>query len=160
MIEETANVVAATPDYIWVEARARSACSSCSTQDSCSTSVVAKWFGVPSQHLRLPNHVKAMVGDKVVIGVADRVMVAASLAGYLLPLLMMLGAAAAADSKGMNDIQQALVAMLGLMLGLFSAGVLTSHKRMQRFFQPKVLRKADDYTISTVEFKRFQGDTP
>ena len=94
------------------------------------------------------------------IGVADRVMVAASLAGYLLPLLMMLGAAAAADGKGMNDIQQALVAMLGLMLGLFSAGVLTSHKRMQRFFQPKVLRKADDYTISPIEFKRFQGDTP
>ncbi len=160
MIEEIATVIAATPDYIWVEARARSACASCSTQDSCSTSAVSKWFGVRRQHLRLPNHVKATVGEQVVIGVADRVMVAASLAGYLLPLLLMFGAAIAADSKGMNDIQQALVAMLGLMLGLFSAGVLTSHKRMQRFFQPKLLRKADELIISPLEFKRFQGETP
>ena len=60
----------------------------------------------------------------------------------------------------MNDIQQAFVAMLGLALGLLSSGILTSHKHLQRFFQPKLLRKADSYTISPIEFKPFQGDTP
>ena len=57
MIEETATVVAATPDHIWVEARARSACSSCGTQDSCATSSVSKLFGMRRQQLRLPNPV-------------------------------------------------------------------------------------------------------
>ena len=105
MIEETATVIAATPDYIWVEARARSACSSCQSENDCSTSTISKWFGVRRQHLRLNNHVHAQVGEKVIVGVADRVMVVASLTGYLLPLVFLLGAAIAADSKGMNDIQ-------------------------------------------------------
>ena len=141
MIEETATVVAATPDHIWVEARARSACSSCGTQDSCATSSVSKWFGMRRQQLRLPNQFASSVGEQVIIGVEDQVMVTASLAAYILPVLLMLGAAIIADVQGMSDRQQAGIALLGLLLGLLGAGVLTSNRRMNRYFQPQLLRK-------------------
>ncbi|QTR47681.1 SoxR reducing system RseC family protein [Thiothrix litoralis] len=141
MIEETATVVDATPDHIWVEARARSACSSCGTQDSCATSSVSKLFGMRRQQLRLPNQFASSVGEQVIIGVEDQVMVTASLAAYILPVVLMIVAAIAADIYGMSDKQQAIVALLGLLLGLFGAGVLTSNRLMQRYFQPQLLRK-------------------
>ena len=89
MIEETATVVAATPAHIWVEARARSACSSCGTQDSCATSSVSQLFGMRRQQLRLPNQFASSVGEQVIIGVEDQVMVTASLAAYILPVVLM-----------------------------------------------------------------------
>ncbi|HRJ54534.1 MAG TPA: SoxR reducing system RseC family protein [Candidatus Thiothrix moscowensis] len=148
MIEETATVVAATPEFIWVEAQARSACSSCGTQGSCSTASVAKLFGMRRQQLRLPNTLAAKLGDKVVIGVADQVMVKASLAAYVLPVVLMLGAAIVADLQGMGDTQQVGVALLGLLLGLLGAGVLTSNRRMNRYFQPQLLRKITPHPLS------------
>ena len=160
MIEETATVVAATPDHIWVEARARSACSSCGTQDSCATSSVSKWFGMRRQQLRLPNQFASSVGEQVIIGVEDQVMVTASLAAYILPVVLMLGAAIIADVQGMSDKQQAGIALLGLLLGLWGAGVLTSNRRMSRYFQPQLLRRADTFTLRPIEFKPFTGDTP
>lgn len=160
MIEETATVVAATPDHIWVEARARSACSSCGTQDSCATSSVSKLFGMRRQQLRLPNQFASSVGEQVIIGVEDQVMVTASLAAYILPVVLMLGAAIMADVQGMSDRQQAGIALLGLLLGLLGAGVLTSNRRMNRYFQPQLLRRADTFTLRPIEFKPFTGDTP
>ena len=99
MIEETATVVAATPDHIWVEARARSACSSCGTQDSCATSSVSKLFGMRRQQLRLPNQFASSVGEQVIIGVEDQVMVTASLAAYILPVVLMIVAASREQQK-------------------------------------------------------------
>ena len=160
MIEETATVVAATPDFIWVEARARSACSSCGTQDSCATSSVSKLFGMRRQQLRLPNQFASSVGEQVIIGVEDQVMVTASLAAYILPVVLMLGAAIIADVQGMSDRQQAGIALLGLLLGLLGAGMLTSNRRMNRYFQPQLLRRADTFTLRPIEFKPFTGDTP
>ena len=160
MIEETATVVAATPEHIWVEARARSACSSCGTQDGCATSSVSKLFGMRRQQLRLPNQFASSVGEQVIIGVEDQVMVTASLAAYILPVLLMLGAAIIADVQGMSDRQQAGIALLGLLLGLLGAGVLTSNRRMNRYFQPQLLRRVDTFTLRPIEFKPFKGDTP
>jgi sigma-E factor negative regulatory protein RseC len=61
----------------------------------------------------------------------------------------------------MTDGQQALVALLGLLLGLFGAGILTSNRLMQRYFQPQLLRKAvTPLTVSPIAFKPFTGDTP
>jgi Positive regulator of sigma E activity len=161
MIEETATVVAATPAFIWVEAKARSACASCGTQDECATSSVSKLFGVRRQQLRLPNQLAASVGEQVVIGVEDQVMVTASLAAYILPVVLMIAAAIVADIYGMSDKQQALVALLGLLLGLFGAGVLTSNRLMQRYFQPQLLRKTvTPLTVSPIAFQPFTGDTP
>jgi sigma-E factor negative regulatory protein RseC len=161
MIEETATVVAATPDFIWVEAKARSACSTCGSQSGCSTSSLSKLFGVRQQHIRLPNTFGARTGEQVVIGVEDQVMVTASLAAYILPIVLMIATAITADSYGLSDMQQAVVALAGLLLGLLGAGVLTGSYHMKRYFQPQLLRKAvQPLTVSPIEFQPFQGDRP
>ncbi len=158
MIEETATVVDATEDYIWVEAKARSACSTCGSQSGCSTSSLSKLFGVRQQLIRLPNALGSRIGEQVVIGVEDQVMVTASLAAYILPIVLMLAAAIAADSAGLSDQQAAAGAVAGLLLGLLGAGFLTGSYRMKRYFQPQLLRKADSFTLRPIEFQPFQGD--
>lgn len=160
MIEETATVVDATDDYIWVEAKARSACSTCGSQSGCSTSSLSKLFGVRQQHIRLPNTLGSHAGEQVVIGVEDQVMVTASLAAYILPVVLMIATAIAADSAGLSDQQSAASALIGLLAGLLSAGFLTASYRMKRYFQPQLLRKADAFTLRPIEFQPFQGDQP
>ncbi|MBU0654708.1 MAG: SoxR reducing system RseC family protein [Gammaproteobacteria bacterium] len=160
MIEETATVIDASADYIWVQAKARSACSTCGSQSSCSTSSLSKLFGVRQQHIRLPNTFGLHSGEQVVIGVEDQVMVTASLAAYILPVLLMIAAAIAADSAGLNDQQAAVSALAGLLAGLLGAGILTASYRMKRYFQPQLLRKADTLTLRPIEFQPFQGDRP
>lgn len=160
MIEETATVVDATTDFIWVEAKARSACSTCGSQSGCSTSSLSKMFGVRQQHIRLPNTFGSKVGEQVVIGVEDQVMVTASLAAYILPVVLMIAAAIGADSAGLSDKQTALSALAGLLFGLLGAGILTGSYRMKRYFQPQLLRQVDALTVHPIEFQPFQGDKP
>lgn len=160
MIEETATIIDATDDYIWVEAKARSACSTCGSQSRCSTSSLSKLFGIRQQHIRLPNTFGSHIGEQVIIGVEDQVMVTASLAAYILPVVLMIAAAITADSYGLSDQQAAASALAGLLLGLLGAGFLTGSYRMKRYFQPQLLRKADSFALRPLEFQPFQGDQP
>lgn len=161
MIEETALVVDATDDYIWVEAKARSACSTCGSQSGCSTSSLSKLFGIRQQRIRLPNTFSSRIGEQVVIGVEDQVMVSASLAAYILPVVLMIAGGIIADSAGLGDAQSALGALAGLALGLLGAGVVTGSHRMKRYFQPQLLRQAvRPLTVSPIEFQPFQGEQP
>ena len=54
----------------------------------------------------------------MVIGIPDQVLVAVSLRVYLLPLLLMLGAAVLASALGLGEVLQALAALAGLFGGL------------------------------------------
>ena len=66
MIEETATVVKATPDFIWVEVATRTACASCGSKSDCATSSISKLFGTRRQQLRFANSTASKVGDKVI----------------------------------------------------------------------------------------------
>ena len=93
MLEETATVVEVIDGRLIAETESRSSCSHCST-DSCSTSVVAKLFGIRRNRLVMENTLQAKAGDRVVIGIPDNLLVQASVMAYLLPLVVMLGVTA------------------------------------------------------------------
>ncbi len=137
MLEETATVVAVEDDYLWVEAESRSACSQCSS-GHCSTSSISHLFGVRRNRLQLHNHLKAVMGDQVVIGIPDQLLVRASVWGYLVPLLAMLMLTLMAHSWGVSEGWQILFAMTGLAGGFYSVRWSTRLNAQQ--FQPQLLR--------------------
>jgi sigma-E factor negative regulatory protein RseC len=96
MITETARVVGVDGEgYAWVETQRKAVCDSCSVQKGCGTGIIAKMFSGRRARVRVLNTLGATVGDEVVVGIEDGLLVRTSFVVYMLPLAwMMLGAIA------------------------------------------------------------------
>ncbi len=146
MLEETATVIAVEKDSLWVESQSRSSCSSCSSSH-CSSSAISQLFSLQHNRLRLNNSLDAQVGDQVVIGIPDELLVRASMWGYLLPLLAMVGFAVIGNAWHVSEGLQVLLAMLGLAVGLYVVRLVTRHSHAEhgneeQAFQAQLLRIA------------------
>ncbi|MET0064011.1 MAG: SoxR reducing system RseC family protein [Candidatus Thiodiazotropha endolucinida] len=150
MLEETAMVVEANKDYLWVETRSRRGCSQCGS--SCTTSVVLKLFGMKRNRLNLENTLCAEVGDRVVVGIPDELLVRASVWAYLFPLLAMFAVSATGGVIGFGEGAQALLAMMGLAAGFALVRWNTSRQGTRRRFRPSLLRiVSGDVAFSPVQ---------
>ncbi|MCW9089232.1 MAG: SoxR reducing system RseC family protein [Gammaproteobacteria bacterium] len=89
MIEETAHVVAVEGDHAWVESERRSSCGGCAAK-GCGTGALSKVLGAKKQQIKVRNPVAAGVGDSVVLGIEEKVLLQGSLMVYILPLVLML----------------------------------------------------------------------
>ncbi len=141
MLEESAMVVEVSGGTLWVEALSRSACSHCSSS-SCTTSVISKLFGIRRNRLHLENSLGAKPGEQVVIGMPDDLLVRAAVHAYVLPLLVMLAAAALGGALGISDGLQSLLALIGLAIGMFFVRWSTRGAPSQQRFKPQLLRIA------------------
>lgn len=91
MVTEAARVAAVDEDgFAWVETRRKAVCDSCSVQKGCGTSVLARLFGRRMARVRVRNTLDARVGDEVIVGIEDGLLVRSSVAAYLMPLIWML----------------------------------------------------------------------
>jgi sigma-E factor negative regulatory protein RseC len=138
MLEETARVIEVKDGLLMAETESRSACNHCSS-DSCTTSVVAKLFGVRRNRLVMANSLNARPGDQVVLGIPDQLLSRASVTAYLLPLLIMLGVTALGELLGMHELLLSLLALGGLAVGFFTVRRLSRGSASQRY-EPRLLR--------------------
>ncbi len=156
MLEETALVIDLRDGMVLVETRSRSACSACGS-GSCGTSVVSQLFGLKRNRLALDNGLGARIGDRVVIGIPDAVLVKASLWAYLVPLALMVVATGVADGFALGNLMQALCALLGLGAGLYLVRQVTGRDSRRHEFAPVMLKiegrgtLAVDFPVSAVE---------
>jgi len=144
MIEETAYVVAADPDGVWVETQRQSACGQCAVRKGCGSAVLSKVLGRKRSRVQVanPNQARVRVGDEVVIGIDESALVRGSMAVYLLPLLSLflfgvLGQTLARqlmldNSEGLSII----FSLLGLLLGFAWA---RRYARGDQRYQPVIL---------------------
>ncbi len=96
MIEQAARVVKTAPGYAWLEAESGSACGQCSSKAGCGQSALTKLFRPRATLLKvrtgqLPLH----GGDRVLIGISERVVLFSALILYLVPLFFLLAFAIA-----------------------------------------------------------------
>ena len=89
MIEETGKVVAIEKGAVWIETIRKSSCDSCASKQGCGHSVLAK-ISSAANHVRVLNDFDLDVGDDVVIGVPEDVVVIGSVIAYLMPLACLL----------------------------------------------------------------------
>jgi len=124
MMTETARVVSVDePGYAWVETQRKAVCDSCSVQKGCGTGVLAKFFSGRRARIRVLNSLGASVGDEVVVGIEDGLLIRTSLAVYLVPLVWMLIGAIGGSMLGeridsiSSESASALFGVAGLAIG-------------------------------------------
>jgi sigma-E factor negative regulatory protein RseC len=144
MIEETATVVALGPGIAWVEATRRSACSACGQGASCGTGRLAQVFGARSNRLAVADPLGLALGERVAIGIPDGLLVRASLAAYLLPLVGLVAGAGLAEWAGRSEPLVALAGLLGLAAGLLLTGLLTGGAQGRARYRPLILRRLSE----------------
>jgi len=99
----------------WIELPARAAsCENCSKTEACSEGLIGS-AGV--RRYRLANSIGARVGDRVQLTIADGGLWQASLASYVLPLLLAIAGAMLGQAMG-SDSRAAVGTLLGLGVGL------------------------------------------
>lgn len=88
MLEEPGRVVAVEDGAVWVETLRRSTCSACSANAGCGQGLMEKLgVGQKRGYVRALTDLRLAVGDGVVIGIREELLVQSSLRVYLLPLL-------------------------------------------------------------------------
>ncbi|MDR8013517.1 SoxR reducing system RseC family protein [Ectopseudomonas guguanensis] len=141
MIEEQGRVVALEPGAVWVETLRKSTCSSCSANAACGQGLMDR-LGVGRQrgYVRALSQMQLAIGDTVVIGVREDLLVRSSLLVYLLPLLGLFAAALLADGLGLPE---PLIVLAGLA-GLFASWLMVRWRATRvaenPLLQPVVLR--------------------
>lgn len=111
-----AVVVKASDSQVWVEVPTRaSACGNCPTPEACQDSLLGLRTG-PRRYL-LENSIGAQVGDQVRLVVAEGLVWRASLASYVIPVLLAIVGAITGQSLD-GDLAAALGATIGLGCGL------------------------------------------
>jgi len=129
VIEEIVKILGIENDYLWVEGIQRSACHTCSAQQGCGQSLLAKLTAQPVR-LKIPLEGRDAgsftIGQDVTIGIAEHVMVRGSLLIYLLPLLLLLLGIWVGDRAFNNELAAIACGLFALLGGGFLAGKLSN----------------------------------
>jgi sigma-E factor negative regulatory protein RseC len=146
MIETEARVVRVDAGVTWVEARRLSACGHCSSSDSCGTSLLGQVFGNRPTQVRAQNPIDARVGDSVILGLPEQLMISGSVVLYLFPLLGLFAGAVLGEwlAKGMGLSITEPWAILAGLLGVMTVLLLQrriSVREKEGQVQAVILRK-------------------
>lgn len=142
MLEEQGRVVAIEADALWVETIQTSTCGACRARSGCGQRALAGVLRTAST-LRISLAGRApenfYLDQQITIGIPDHVVVAGSLAVYLLPLLAMLLGAGLATRIGAGELGVVLTALLGLLAGGALVRFLSWRVRSNPSLQPLLL---------------------
>lgn len=148
IIEESGRVIAIDGDHAWVVTERQSACGSCAANKGCGTGIMSRAFSTGRQiKIRVRNAVDAAVGDEVVLGIDDRMVLRSSILMYLLPLLALLFGAFL--GKVIDDAMQIFAAdYLSAIVGIIAMLLVFAWLRRQPRLlmaggdcQPRILRR-------------------
>lgn len=140
MIEESGRVVAVEEGAVWVESIRRAACDTCAAKSGCGQSALAKMGQQHKNHVRAISSLNHQIGDEVVIGVPEDVVMKGTLVAYMMPLVFMLVAAITADSMNAGDLWVSLSGLIGLAIGFVMVRLHFLKVRTDTRYQPVVLR--------------------
>lgn len=147
MIEERARVVALEAGAVWVETLRQSACGSCAAQKGCGHSAIARMSEKP-MHVRaltdLHAHVPPyQIGDEVIIGIPEDILLKGSLVAYLMPLMFALVSALGVQAINPADGWVTLGGASGLALGFVGVWMHAQRVKHDPRYHPQVIRYAD-----------------
>ncbi|MEE4361288.1 MAG: SoxR reducing system RseC family protein [Pseudomonadales bacterium] len=143
MIEEAVRIVGLEQDRVWVEARRQSACGRCAARAGCGHGLLDQIQPGPVMHLLLPRPAQLRgleIGDRLVVGIEEQAILAASLRAYLLPLAGLLLGAISGDVLLGSDLGAGIAGGAGLAAGFAMLRVLD---RLRPLPAPRILRRAE-----------------
>lgn len=145
MIEENGKVISKQDGQVWVSTLRDTACGSCEAKNACGQSAMAKMLSPEANHVLAIDPIGVDVGDHVVIGIPEDIVLKSSLLMYFMPLLALLFGAVAASYLPFASVNSDLLAAIGGILGFgFGLSVVKWHGNKNSHnesYQPTVLRE-------------------
>lgn len=143
MIESTARVVATEGSSVWLEPEQGGSCGSCASSSACGT----KGIGTAASKLEqrrflISNEDKLEVGERVVVGIRENMLLKAAVTAYALPLAVMLLAGALAQWRIGDDIASLVAMIAGLAIGLGISRAVARRLQARGDLAPRYLRRA------------------
>jgi sigma-E factor negative regulatory protein RseC len=141
VIEEQGRIVAVELGAVWVETLRKSTCSSCSVKAGCGQGLLDQ-LGASGRrgYVRALSNLQLSVGDTVIIGVREDLLVRGSLLVYLLPLLGLFAAAVLAEQMGLSEPWVILSALFGFLFACCAVRWRSRLTAGDPALQPVVLR--------------------
>ncbi len=143
MIEEHGCVQGSAGGYARVLTRRRATCGRCSEQHGCGRAALAQWFGSTTL-VQARDPLGVNPGERVIVGLAERALLRASLAVYGAPLVSMLVLSLAAEFLVGNELLTVLAAMTGFAAGLFQARRWAARPGQGEALMPVILRRVSE----------------
>jgi sigma-E factor negative regulatory protein RseC len=122
MFKKEGIVVGIDGQWAIVQLQSNNPCAHCAT--TCGVAGFMRGFGHKESKIKITNKIRAQVGDRVIIGIAEYALLKSAMRLYLLPLGSMLGFAISYDILSTitelphNEPVTLLLGMMGLFLGL------------------------------------------
>ena len=135
MIEEQAVVIKASKERVTLEVVRTKPCGLCGQVRGCGNSIWGKIFSHQSGHIETRNDLNAKLGDIVILGIDETLMLKSSLMLYGVPLFSMFLGMLLANSfaKEMVELYTLIGAVTGLFLGIVMIKRFINEK-MQMFY--------------------------
>lgn len=143
MIEERGRVVAREVGAVWVETVRASSCQSCSARQGCGHALVNASEAGARARVRALSSSGLEVGDTVIIGIPEGLLVRGALRVYLLPLVLLLAGALLGDLllAGLPLEGAAVGGVAGLLAGFVVNRWHSLHHQSDSALHPRVLRQ-------------------
>jgi sigma-E factor negative regulatory protein RseC len=135
MIEEQAVVIKASKERVTLEVVRDKPCGLCGQVRGCGNSIWGKIFSHQSGHIETRNDLNAKLGDVVILGIDETLMLKSSLMLYGVPLLLMFLGMVIANSFAKEMVE--LYTLVGAVTGLFFGVVMIKrviNERLQMFY--------------------------
>jgi len=135
MIEEEAIVIKASKENVILEVVRSKPCGLCGQVRGCGNSIWGKIFSHRTGYIETRNHLNAKLGDVVILGIDETLMLKSSLMLYGVPLMLMFLGMVMANTFAKETTE--LYALLGAVIGLFLGVVLIKrivNEKMQMFY--------------------------
>lgn len=141
MIEEPGRVVAVEPGAVWVETQRKSTCSGCSAKNGCGQGLMDR-LGVRERRglIRALSDQRPQVGDSVVIGIREDVLLRGAVLVYLFPLIVLFASALAASRLSASEPYVILAGLGGFLISWLVVRARSRRAAGDCALQPVVLR--------------------
>lgn len=146
-VEGIARVVGVDGATVWLEPEQTTSCGSCASASSCGAGASVGGLGtvtdrIAARRFALDNVGGLQVGERVVVGVAERALIRAALTAYGLPLATALATGGIAENAWGSDLATMAAMAGGLLLGLLLARAVARKLTLRGELAPHFLRRA------------------
>lgn len=144
-VEGIARVVGVDGATAWLEPEQTSSCGSCASASSCGSGaggVGTVANRIAARRFALDNANGLRIGERVVVGVAERALLRAALTAYGLPLATALATGGIAESAWGSDLATMAAMAGGLLGGLLLARTVARRLTLRGELAPHFLRRA------------------
>lgn len=143
MMEGVAVVVALEGGMAWLVPEQGSSCGSCASASACGSKGVGTTASrLDKRRFRIGNGANLAVGERVVFGIRENVLLKASITAYAIPLAVMLLSGALAQWKYGSDLATMAATVVGLAVGLGVARTMAGRLQSRGDLAPLFLRRA------------------